>query len=137
MTIAAAQVRRGSVDRGSVRVWLAVDAMVTGLNAVAYVAAAGPIGELLGAEPEVLRGVGLFLLGFTGLLVLAARHPAPEGTPVRAIVVANAIWAVASVAVATAGLLDLDVVGRAWVLAQAVVVGAFAVIQGRTGWRRH
>ena len=44
------------------RLALLLDAAVTGANGVAYLAAAGPLGDLLGLPAGLLRGFGAVLL---------------------------------------------------------------------------
>lgn len=53
------------------RVALKLDAVVTGGNGLAYVTLAGPLDELLGLSPALLRGAGAFLLVFAALVWLA------------------------------------------------------------------
>ncbi|MFE0425365.1 hypothetical protein ACFW15_23700, partial [Streptomyces sp. NPDC058953] len=43
------------------RRFLALDAVVTGVNGLVYVAASGPVGRLLGVDSGVLFGLGVFL----------------------------------------------------------------------------
>jgi hypothetical protein len=73
----------GSVLRAVMR----LDATVTGANGVAYLALAGPLEDLLGLSPALLRGVGAFLVAFAVFVALA-------GTRVPlAVIVANVAWA--------------------------------------------
>lgn len=113
----------------ALRRWLAVDAVVTGGNAVAYLAFAGWLSEHLGSSAGLLRGIGVYLLVFTGLLV-AAWATRSVGLAAAA-VVGNVVWVLASVVVAALGLLDLTGLGRTWALLQALVVGALAFLQLR------
>jgi len=114
---------------------LKLDAVVTGANGAAYVAAAGPLGELLGLSETLLRATGAFLLVYAALVwIVGSRRQIPRG-PVYAIVAANAIWAVDSVVMAIAGWGDPTTVGTVWVVMQAVVVAAFAELQ-LTGLRQ-
>jgi hypothetical protein len=60
------------------RLALAIDATVTGANGVVYVALAGPLEDLLGTPPSLLRSVGACLVFFAGIVALiAARSPIP------------------------------------------------------------
>ena len=106
---------------------LALDAAVTGLNGAAYLLAAGPLADLLGLPAGWLRGAGAFLLAFAlGVGLLAGRPVAPA---VRAVVAANALWAAGSVAVVLAGVGTPTTLGAVWLVLQAAVVAAFAVLQ--------
>ncbi|UMG92484.1 hypothetical protein [Nocardioides sp. TF02-7] len=71
------------------------------------------------------------------LLVYGAAVAAYTWGPVPAragwaIVVANEGWVAASLVVAAVGALDLNGIGRTWVVLQAAVVGALALLQARS-----
>ncbi len=117
------------VRRIPLRLALGLDAAVTGVNGVAYLAAAGPLSELLGLSPELLRGAGAFLVGFSALVALLARRRTPAPAAVLAVVVANAAWAADSVVAAAAGWGSPTGVGTAWIVLQAVAVAAFGALQ--------
>ena len=100
-----------------------LDAVVTGANGAAYLVAAGPLGDLLGLAPSLLRGVGAFLLAFAVLVWLAPRAVVP------AVVVANAAWAAGSVVAAIAAWGSPTTAGTVWIVLQAIVVAGFAELQ--------
>lgn len=107
---------------------VAVDATVSGVNGLAYLAASSYLADLLGPSATVLRWLGVVLVVWAvALAVVATRDPMPRGV-VREIGYLNLVWVAGSVAVA-AGLLSLTGVGLAWCLHQAAVVTAFAVVQ--------
>ncbi|MFF1274768.1 hypothetical protein ACFVZC_15320 [Streptomyces marokkonensis] len=110
------------------RRFLALDAAVTGANALAYLALAGPLGRFLGASSGLLLGLGAFLAVYAaGVGLLAARrHPPTLG--VRAVVEANLAWAAVSVA-ALALWLSPTTAGAVWTVLQALTVAGFAVLQ--------
>lgn len=109
------------------KVWL-LDAGVSGLNGVAYLAGATLLDGLLGPSVLTLRLLGVFLLAWAGVLAwIGTRDPVPTGLA-REVVVGNLLWVGGSVAVAF-GLLSLTGIGLVWCLLQAVVVAAFAVEQ--------
>jgi hypothetical protein len=114
---------------------LRLDAVVTGANGLAYLAAAPLLTGLLGVPPGVLRGLGAFLVVFAaGVALVAARRPDPT-VAVAVVVGANLLWAAGSVAAVAADRFDLTALGAVWVLLQAAVVAGFAVLQA-TGLRR-
>lgn len=115
--------------------WFAADALITGANAMAYLVAAGPLADLLGGEASTYRGIGLFLAGYAVVVGLYARSTMPTRVG-WAIVVGNLVWVVASLEVAITGALGLDGPGRAWVVAQALVVADLALLQARALRRR-
>jgi hypothetical protein len=110
------------------RRFLALDAVVTTANGVAYVAASGPLGRLLGVDPGLLLALGVFLVLFgAGVGVLAGRRR-PAVLAVRAVIEANLIWAALSL-VALAVWLSPTTAGAVWVPLQAVTVAGFAALQ--------
>jgi hypothetical protein len=111
------------------RLVLKLDAIVTGANGAAYLIAAGPLGDLLGLSPALLRGTGAFLLAFAAAVWLTATRPAIPRPAVYAIVAANAIWAIDSVVAAIAGWGTPETAGTVWIVIQAVVVAGFAELQ--------
>ena len=106
---------------------LILDAAVTGLNGVAYLAAAGPLEDLLGLPAAWLRTAGVVLVAFAALVALAGRHP--RRGAVRAIVAVNVLWAAGSIVFALAGWGSPETVGTVWIILQALVVAGFAELQ--------
>ncbi|MGY1735876.1 hypothetical protein [Geodermatophilus sp. SYSU D00684] len=127
MTNTATAPPRPSLDL--LRVALRLDAVVTGANGLAYLAAAPLLSGLLGVPAGALRGLGTFLAVFAaGVALVAARPRVPRGAT-EVVVGANALWAAGSVAVVVAGRFDLTAAGTVWVLLQAAVVAGFAALQ--------
>ncbi len=117
------------IRRVPLRAALGLDAVVTGVNGVAYLVAAEPLSDLLGLAPGLLRGAGAFLVAFAAVVAVLARRRAPARAAVLAVVAVNALWAVDSVAAAAAGWGSPTAVGTAWIVLQAATVGAFAALQ--------
>ncbi|GII75172.1 hypothetical protein Sru01_01540 [Sphaerisporangium rufum] len=111
------------------RLALGLDAAVTGANGLAYLVAAGPLADLLGPDPALLRAIGAFLLVYGIAVGLLARRPAAPVNAVRAVIVVNVAWALESVAVVALGLVSFTTLGAVWAVLQAVVVAAFAALQ--------
>jgi len=108
---------------------LVLDAVATGATALLAVALAGPLAGWLGLPVGLLRGAGLILIPFVILVAwAAARQQAPAGV-VWTIIAMNGAWVIASVALLLSGLVAPTVWGIAFVIAQAVIVGAFAELQ--------
>jgi hypothetical protein len=63
------------------------------------------------------------------LVVFVAARPSVAVAAVNAIIATNAVWTAASVLLLASGWVSPTVLGVAFVLAQALAVGAFAVIQ--------
>ena len=115
--------------RALLRLALKLDAVVTGANGAAYLAAAGPLSDLLGVPAGPLRGVGAFLIVFAGAVAVLGARPAPTALAVKAVIAINVLWAVDSVALAVLGGWSPTAVGTAWIVAQAGVVAGFAALQ--------
>jgi hypothetical protein len=108
--------------------WLLLDAAMSGSAGVALAAGGAWLNGVLGAPAAFLIPVGVFLVAYAGFLVLLTRIGAP--TPaVWLVIVGNAAWAVASVAVVLADWLTLTTAGNVLTLAQAVAVALFAELQ--------
>lgn len=112
------------------RLWFAADAAITGINAIAYLAVAGPLSDLLGGDAGTYRAVGVFLVAYALAVGLYARSSMPTRLG-WGIVVGNLVWVVASLEVALTGAFGLETAGRIWVVAQAVVVADLALLQAR------
>ncbi|HEV2061063.1 MAG TPA: hypothetical protein VGR11_17055 [Solirubrobacteraceae bacterium] len=108
---------------------LKLDALVTGANGGAYLVAAQPLGDLLGLSAVVLRALGVVLLAFGAVLWLSAARPSVARGVGVAVVVANAAWALASIAVAVGGWMSPTAIGTLWIIIQAIVVAGFAELQ--------
>ncbi|MGY1502755.1 hypothetical protein ACW4TU_40285 [Streptomyces sp. QTS52] len=111
------------------RVFLALDAAVTAVNGLIYLVAAGPVGDLLDLSPGLLRGIGVFLTVYGGLVALLASRPVPSATATKVVIEANLLWAVASVVTVLFGWFDPNTVGTVWIPLQAAVVAGFAFLQ--------
>jgi hypothetical protein len=111
------------------RLVLKLDAVVTGANGVAYLAAAEPLEDLLGVSAELMRPIGAFLVLFAAAVWFVATRRMVPRAAVLAIATANAVWALGSLAFAAAGASSPNTVGTVWVLLQALVVAGFAALQ--------
>lgn len=119
---------RTSDPHTALRRFLALDAVVTGANGLAYLALSGPLGRLLGVDSTLLLELGLILAVYgVGVGLLAARSR-PATLPVRAVVEINLTWAVLS-CVALALWLSPTTTGAVWTLLQAATVAGFAALQ--------
>ncbi|MFI6155840.1 hypothetical protein ACIBCA_24505 [Kitasatospora sp. NPDC051170] len=112
----------------TVRGTLALDAVVTGGNGLAYLALPGPLGDLLGIGRSTLFGLGLFLTVYALLVAALATRPRPHRLAVLTVVDLNAAWTVLSL-VALAARLEPTTAGAVWIPAQAAVVALFVALQ--------
>ncbi|MFD5649091.1 hypothetical protein [Streptomyces sp. NPDC127039] len=123
-----AALARTAEPRLMLRRFLALDAAVTGANALAYLALSGPLGRYLGAGSGLLLALGALLAVYAGCVGLLAARPRPRALGVRAVVEANLAWAAVSF-VALALWLTPTTPGAVWTVLQALVVAAFALLQ--------
>jgi hypothetical protein len=127
-TYSLAALARTNDPKTMLRRFLALDAVVTTGNGLAYAAASGPLGRFLGVDAGLLLGLGVFLTLYgVGVGYLASRK-SPPTTGVRGVIEANTVWAVLSV-VALVAWLSPGTAGAVWIPLQAVTVGGFAALQ--------
>ena len=108
---------------------LHVDAATSGVMGPLLLAAAPALEGPLGLPATLLREVGIALVPFAALLVWIARPARPSRRAAWWVVVANALWVVASVALLLSGAVAPTGLGEAFVLAQAAVVAALAWLE--------
>jgi len=113
------------------RLALKLDAVVTGANGAAYLALAGPLEDLLGVEAALLRPVGAFLLAFAAFVYVVATRPEVPRAGVTAVIEANVLWVIGSLAFVVLGASSPDTAGSVWTVMQAAVVAGFAGLQAR------
>ncbi|MFI6010816.1 hypothetical protein ACIBAG_18690 [Streptomyces sp. NPDC051243] len=110
------------------RRFLALDAVVTGANGLAYLVVSGPLGRLLGVDSGLLLVLGAFLTAYAAGVGLLASRARPAALPVRAVIEANLAWAMLSL-VALAVWLSPTAAGAVWTVLQALTVAGFAGLQ--------
>ncbi|MEW9532066.1 hypothetical protein [Microbispora sp. NPDC049125] len=116
-------------NQNLVKLALNLDALVTGVNGLAYLALAGPLHDLLGLSVGFQRGIGVFLLAYAVVVWAVGRPARVSPAAVGTVIAANLLWAVASVLELELGGIDVNTLGAVWVVLQAVVVAAFAALQ--------
>ncbi|MFF9065837.1 hypothetical protein ACF09E_10815 [Streptomyces sp. NPDC014891] len=119
---------RTSRPQSAVRRFLALDAVVTGANGIAYAVAPGPLGEFLGVDADLLRILGLLLALYAAGVAGLASRPRPPVLGVKLVVDINVLWAVLSL-VALAVWLEPTTAGLVWTPLQAATVAGFALAQ--------
>lgn len=112
-----------------VRLALRLDAIVTGANGAAYLAAATLLDGPLGMPASFLRWIGAFLLVFAAAVWLVSARREVSPLAVRAVIVLNAVWVIDSIALVGFGWHEPTTGGSVWVVLQAIVVAAFALLQ--------
>ncbi|KTE44987.1 MULTISPECIES: hypothetical protein [unclassified Sphingopyxis] len=108
---------------------LVLDAITcAGVFAVGLLAAA-PVGELLGLPANIVAIGGWICLAAALLMVIAARQAVPSPALVKLIAIGNLGWVAASLGVVGTFSGAMTGLGLAVVIAQAVGVFAFAVLE--------
>jgi hypothetical protein len=115
---------------------LAVDGISCAATGGLLLVLGGPIAALISPVPEVfgyaaasvVRGVGVFLLAFAGLALLAARTR--HTGLVWEVIVLNVAWVIASVVLVELAWDGLTLIGRIAILAVALWVAALVALQG-------
>jgi hypothetical protein len=123
-----AALARTTEPQTMLRRFLALDAAVTGANGLAYLAASGPLGRLLGVGSGLLLALGLLLTVYAAGVGRLASRRRPPVLPVRAVIEVNLAWAALSF-VALAVWLSPSTAGAVWVPVQALTVAGFALVQ--------
>ncbi|MGE0153878.1 MAG: hypothetical protein AB7R90_14780 [Reyranellaceae bacterium] len=116
---------------------LLLDALASGAMGIVMAAASGFVARLLDLPASFVLYVGLFLIAFAAFLLALRRYPVPA--LVWLVVLGNAAWAAASLAILFTGLIAPNVLGIVAIVAQALVVAVFAELQFiglRRGLRR-
>jgi hypothetical protein len=108
---------------------LMADAIITGATGLALFALAGLLAALFGLPDPLLRYAGLSLLPFAGFVGALAMKENISRTAVRIVIAANALWVVDSLLLLVTGWVEPSALGYAFVIAQALIVAAFADLQ--------
>lgn len=116
----------------SLRTALKLDALVTGANGAAYLAAAGPLEDLLGLSPALLRGIGASLLVFSTAVWIVGSRPQVSASAALAVIAVNVLWVADSIVFLASGHSNPTTFGGIWIVMQALVVAGFAGLQAVT-----
>ncbi|MFE7132550.1 hypothetical protein ACFVIM_17000 [Streptomyces sp. NPDC057638] len=127
-TALLAGIARTTEPQSALRRVIALDAVVTGVNGLAYAVAPGPLGRLLGLDPDTLRPVGLFLVLYALAVAALAAAQRPPVPLVKLLVDVNLLWVVLSL-VSLVLWFDPTAAGTVWIPLQALVVAGFAALQ--------
>ncbi|GGW79230.1 hypothetical protein [Streptomyces caelestis] len=123
-----ATLARTSAPQAMLRRFLALDAVVTGTNALAYLAFSGPLGRFLGVDSTLLLALGAFLAAYAaGVGLLAARRQPPT-LGVQAVVDMNLAWTAVSLTALVLWLTP-STAGAVWTVLQSLTVAGFAGLQ--------
>jgi len=108
---------------------LTLDAVTSGAMGALLVLGQTPLSSLLGLSTSLLFWPGLSLLPFAAFVGWLATRELPPRAGVWAVILINALWVIDSFALLATGWPDLTLLGKVFVLFQAVAVAVFAELQ--------
>ncbi|WP_395447591.1 hypothetical protein ACHMW7_22010 [Aminobacter sp. UC22_36] len=108
---------------------LNADALVSGAAGILMMLGAPLLSPLLELPAELLFWAGLALVPFVAMLVVIARRPTVSKLVLIDIIAINALRVVGSFALLVSGLVQPNLLGIAFVAAQALAVAVFAELQ--------
>ncbi len=108
---------------------LRLDALVSAAAGLLMTLASGPLSALLDLPQPLLFWAGVAIFGWVTLLVAVSRRGTVARLVLIDVVAGNALWVAASVGMLIGGMVTPNVLGVLFVLAQALAVAAFAVLQ--------
>ncbi len=111
------------------RTALWADAIVSLASGALQVAFSGPTSEQLGLPVSLLAYTGEFFLLYGAAVALLATRKQPPARVVRFLIIGNALWAAATLALLLIGGLTPTLPGKGYVVMQAVIVAILADLQ--------
>src|SRR6266576_3648355 len=105
------------------------DAIFSGASAVLLTLGAGTLAPLLNLPEALLLETGLFLIAYAALVGWLGTRPTMPKALVLIVIVGNAAWTLASIALLFSGAVTPNLLGEVSVAAQAIAVGALAELQ--------
>src|SRR5262245_57659328 len=101
---------------------LFVDLAASGVSSLALLAGAHPLAALTGLPAALLQEAGLALAAYSVFVAAVATRNSIADGPVWVIIVINAAWAVASIALLFSGAVAPTALGAGIVIVQAAAV---------------
>ena len=115
---------------------LLTDAVASGTTGLLMLGGATLLTRFLALPEPLLRYAGLVLLPYAAFVASVATRQHLHRTAVWAVISINALWALDSIVLLLAGWVAPNAFGTAFVVAQALVVAGFGVVQ-YLGLRQH
>lgn len=109
---------------------LLIDAVVSGAAGLLVAGGATRLAPFLDLPEPLLFWAGVALFPWVALLVVLARRSEIHRLLLIDVVGFNVLWAAASIGILVTGLVSPNLLGHAFVVAQAAAVALFAVLQG-------
>ncbi|AYF89197.1 MULTISPECIES: hypothetical protein [unclassified Pseudomonas] len=108
---------------------LQADALASGAMGLLLTLAAGPLEELLGLPRALLLGAGIGLLPFALALGWLANRQALRRGWIWAVLAINAVWVIDSLSLLALGWVEPTLLGKVFVIGQAVAVAVLAELE--------
>lgn len=108
---------------------LQADALVSGAMALLLVTAASALAPVLALPQALLLETGLFLIAYAVFVGWLGSRAVLQRPLVLMVIIGNALWTLASVALLLSSAVAPNNLGVAFVVMQAVAVGVFAELQ--------
>lgn len=108
---------------------LMLDAVVSGAAGVLMAAGATLLAPLLGLPQGLLFWAGVVLFPWTAVLVAISRREHTTRLVLIDVIAVNLLWVAASFGILVSGMVAPTLLGMAFVVAQALAVAGFAVLQ--------
>jgi len=108
---------------------LLADAIASGATGLLLITGAGLLTGLLGLPMALMREAGLLLVPYVAFVAFVGTREAMSRRAVQAIITLNVLWVAASIGLLVSGWVTPTVLGYAFVIAQAIMVGVFAELQ--------
>jgi hypothetical protein len=105
------------------------DAIFSGAGALLMTFEAGALAPLLELPEALLRETGLFLIAYTALVGWLGTRTTMPKVLVMIVIAGNAAWTLASIALLFSGAVMPNLLGEAFVVAQAIGTGLLAELQ--------
>ena len=113
----------------SPRLTLQIDALVSGAMGLLLLVLGGPLSDWLNLPVGLLRGAGLFAVGWALLLAWIGWKTQVPRTVLTVIAAGNALWVIATFGLLISGQVAPNGWGVAFLAVQALVVAWFAWVQ--------
>jgi hypothetical protein len=113
----------------NLRFALLADAAASGATGLMMIAGAGLLEGLLGLPTALMREAGLVLIPYVAFVAYVGTRATISRPAVQATIAMNVLWVAASIGLLMSGYVAPTVLGYAFVIFQAVVVGVFAELQ--------
>jgi hypothetical protein len=108
---------------------LLADAIASGATGLLLIAGAGVLESLLNIPLALSREAGLVLIPYVAFVATVGTRETIMRGAVWAIIAANAVWALASVALLVSGWIAPNLLGVVFIALQAAVVAVFGELQ--------